>query len=68
LPFKIYQNKKKIEINALYRKLEHLKKLVKKIAILIYPPFGIFRKKLFHKVPKAIIALQDAKKLKAKKK
>jgi hypothetical protein len=26
----------------LQSKLEHLKKLVKKIAILIYPPFGIF--------------------------
>jgi hypothetical protein len=31
--------------NDLQTKLEHLKKLVKKIAILIYPPFGNFRKK-----------------------
>jgi hypothetical protein len=39
--------KKKLEIIDLQTKLEHLKKLVKNIAILIYPPFGTFRKKNF---------------------
>jgi hypothetical protein len=32
-----------LDINDLQTKLEQLKKLVKKIAILIYPPLGIFR-------------------------
>jgi hypothetical protein len=38
-----------MDINDLQTKLGHLKKWVKKIAILIHPPFGIFKeKKLFH--------------------
>jgi hypothetical protein len=46
LQFKIYQ---KLNIN-LQTKLKHIKKMGKKIAILIYPPLGIFRKKkLIHK-------------------
>jgi hypothetical protein len=36
---------KKKDINDLQTKLEYLEKLVKKIAILINPPFKIFRKK-----------------------
>jgi hypothetical protein len=43
LSFKIYL--KKMDINDLQTKLEHLKKWVKKIAILINPPFGNLRKK-----------------------